>query len=89
MKRTGASSAYKYWDKNLPVLLISGGSDPVGDGGKGVERVKKAMDRAGIGDVTVKLWSGARHDLLHEETSGSAGQAREMITGWILSRVKG
>lgn len=86
MKRTGARSAYEHWDKNIPILLLSGQDDPVGDGGKAVIKIKDSMKRAGIKDVTMQLFSGARHDLLHEEGSGCAMQARKMIREWILEK---
>lgn len=34
------------------------------------------------GNVTIKLYSGARHDLLHEEKNG-AEAARKFIAEWI------
>lgn len=52
--------------KELPVLIISGDKDPVGNYGKGVEKVYKRMDKAGMEDVTMRLYHGARHELLNE-----------------------
>ena len=84
MKRTGCGSAYEKWGKDMPVLLISGADDPVGDAGKGVQRVAAAMRKAGMKNVQVKLYPGARHDLLHEEMSGSAEAARNLIAEWLI-----
>ena len=53
-------------NKDTPVLLISGGDDPVGENGKGVERAYKSICRAGVRDVKMKLYPGARHELLNE-----------------------
>ncbi len=53
--------------KDLPVLMISGTKDPVG--GKdadGVQAVAAQLRRCGVQDVTLKLYSGARHELLNE-----------------------
>ena len=36
MKRTGTKAAVERMDKGMPVLLLSGQDDPVGDQGKGV-----------------------------------------------------
>ncbi len=52
--------------KGLPVLLMSGDMDPVGNYGKGVEKVYKMMAKAGMTDVTIRLYNGARHELLNE-----------------------
>lgn len=87
MKRTGRKDAYDKWDRSMPVLLLSGQEDPVGDGGKGVYSVEKAMNKAGLQNVTVRLFAGARHDLLHEEASGCAAQAREMLVEWLLKNI--
>lgn len=43
-------------DSSLPVLLISGDRDPVGDMGKGVRRTADAFRKAGLSDVTLKLY---------------------------------
>ena len=83
MKRTGWASAYDGWDKSMPVLLLSGEDDPVGDSGKGVIRVKNAMEAGGLVNLTMHLLPGARHDVLHEEVSGCAAQAREMLAIWM------
>lgn len=82
MKRTGSAFAYDGWDTGLPVLLISGSEDPVGDAGKGVKRLYAYMKKTGMEDVTLELVPGARHDLLHEE-GGSAQAARQCIGRWL------
>ncbi len=88
MKRTADSSAYENWNKSVPILLLSGQDDPVGNFGKGVEKVKHAMDNAGLKSVKMHLFSGARHDLLHEESNGSAKQARQILRDWILEIIE-
>jgi len=52
--------------KNLPVLFISGTDDPVGGFGKGVIKVYNNFKKAGIKDVELKFYEGARHDLVDE-----------------------
>ena len=60
----------KEWAKNikkdLPILIISGDADPVGNYGKGVNEVYKRMERAGMENVTMRLYHGARHELFNE-----------------------
>ena len=51
---------------DLPILLISGKDDPVGDMGKGVERLAKYYKETGVRDVAVRLIEGARHEFLNE-----------------------
>ena len=43
MKRTGENKAFANYRKDMPVLLISGKEDPVGDFGKGVKKVYKKL----------------------------------------------
>ncbi len=52
--------------KTLPVLLISGDMDPVGDYGKGIVKVQEEMMKAGMTDVGMILYPQARHELLNE-----------------------
>ncbi len=67
-------------DKHLPVLLISGGDDPVGNYGKGVEKTAQAFRKAGMEDVTVKLYPLCRHEL-HNEINKE--EVCEYLTKWI------
>ena len=53
-------------DKDAPILLIAGQDDPVGNMGAGVRRTHDAFKRAGIKDVTLKLYPGLRHEILNE-----------------------
>ena len=51
---------------DLPVLFIAGDRDPVGNMGKGVRQSEAAFRQAGLGDVSLKLYPGARHEVLNE-----------------------
>ena len=82
MKRTGSAFEYEGWDTSLPILLISGQDDPVGDAGKGVQAIYNRMKKTGMENVTLKLFPGARHDLLHEEANG-AETVRHCIADWL------
>ncbi len=52
--------------KNLPVLVVAGSEDPVGANGKGPTEVAGWLREAGLGDVTLKLYDGMRHEILNE-----------------------
>lgn len=88
MKRTGSKDAYRGWRRNMPVLLLSGSDDPVGDRGGGIIRVKLAMEKAGLSSLRAELLAGARHDLLHEEACTAASQARWILSGWMTDIIK-
>lgn len=50
----------------LPVLLMSGTNDGVGDCGRGVAQLYLRLRSAGHDNVKVRLYANARHMLLHE-----------------------
>ncbi len=52
--------------KDLPILLVSGADDPVGNFGNGVKKVYKAFDQARVQDLTMTLYEGCRHEILNE-----------------------
>jgi len=51
---------------DLPILIISGDMDPVGNYGKGVRKVYRRLADAGVEDVTLRLYVGGRHELFNE-----------------------
>lgn len=52
--------------KNLPVWFIAGEEDPVGGYGSGVERAAKEFRKAGMENVSLKLYPACRHEVLNE-----------------------
>lgn len=64
--------------KDLPIHLVSGSMDPVGDQTKGVQQVASQYRRLGVADVTSRFWPGARHEVLNETN-------RDEITAEILA----
>jgi alpha-beta hydrolase superfamily lysophospholipase len=60
--------------KTMPVLFISGAADPVGGWSKGVNQVADLFTQAGMKRVTVKLYPGARHEVLNELNRGEVWQ---------------
>lgn len=72
-------------DKTLPVLLIAGDQDPVGDMGRGVRRTAAAFQKAGVQAVSVKLYHGLRHEILNEKT---ARYVYRDVLDWLMSAVR-
>ncbi len=52
--------------KDLPIFLISGSMDPVGNYGKGVTEVCNKLKAAGVKDVSMKLYVDSRHEILND-----------------------
>ena len=53
-------------NKQLPVFFIAGGDDPVGPYGKGVHSCAEAFRKAGMEDVSVRIYPLCRHEILNE-----------------------
>lgn len=53
-------------NKDIPVALFSGSLDPVGGKGKLVQKMYNLLKEAGVKDVSIKLYDGARHEILNE-----------------------
>ena len=70
--------------KDLPLLIISGEMDPVGDMGKGVRKVYQLYTGAGIADVTLKLIPGARHELLNETNKK---EVYRILADWLEAHI--
>lgn len=52
--------------KELPILMVSGKDDPVGDYGEGVQRAYDSLKAAGVENLTMKLYEEDRHEILNE-----------------------
>lgn len=52
--------------KTLPIFLVAGKDDPVGNFGKSVENIYKNYKSCGIEDVSMKLYENDRHEILNE-----------------------
>lgn len=72
--------------KDLPVFMVSGDADPVGDYGKGVRRAYDSLVAAGLTDIRLKLYPGGRHELLNET---NRSQVMQDICRWVEENVLG
>jgi len=63
--------------RDLPILLVSGGDDPVGGSGEGVGALAGLYRATGLRDVTCTIYPGARHEILNETN-------RDQVTADIL-----
>ena len=52
--------------KELPIYLVAGTDDPVGNYGVGPRQVADALREAGVKNVELTLYLGMRHELLNE-----------------------
>ena len=66
-------------DKKLPILLLSGEQDAVGDYTNGIKNLFGIYKEVGISDVDMKFYPDARHDILNEK---NRKDVFEDIVGW-------
>ena len=63
---------------DLPILILSGSDDPLAQGGAAVEALADRYRQAGLTDVQMTLYPGARHEILNETN-------RDEVTADILA----
>lgn len=71
--------------KCLPMYFFSGTEDPLGEYGEGVKRAVKLYEKAGIRDITFRLYEGNRHECFNEDNKNQV--INDMID-WIEKRNK-
>ncbi len=70
--------------KEQPIYFMSGDADPVGDYGKGVEAAYNAFCKAGLKDVTIRLYPDGRHEMLNEVNKT---QVFQDILNWLNAKL--
>lgn len=70
--------------KDLPIFLIAGEDDPVGNYGKGVRQVERMLRNAGIRDLSCRLYPGGRHEILNET---NRQEVYEDVWKWLQTHV--
>lgn len=83
-KRASSSQALRQITPQLPMLLIAGENDPVGQFGKKVTILAKKLQKLGQNKVELALISKARHELLQEK---QREQVFQQIVVWIEKQV--
>lgn len=71
--------------KDLPLLLVSGDMDPVGNYGKDVINIYKDYQNNKIKDVSIKLYKDSRHEVLNDLEYENVYND---IYKWILEHIK-
>lgn len=71
--------------KKLPVYIIAGQEDPVGQYGARVEKLFEIYKNLGMSDVNIKLYKNCRHELLNEL---NRDEVTEDILIWINNHME-
>ncbi len=69
---------------DLPILIASGDADPLAGGGSLIQLLGQRYRNAGIVDVTVTLYQGARHEILNET---NRSEVTADIVAWLRAHV--
>ena len=72
-------------DKDIPILIVSGESDPVGNFGKSTKKLYETYLSCGVKNVTLRLFKGNRHEVLNDV---SALEACSLICDFANSVIK-
>lgn len=68
----------------VPIYLVAGEEDPVGNYGKGVREVYERLRAAGKTDTRLKLYPGKRHELLNESNREEVyADILNCLNGWL------
>jgi alpha-beta hydrolase superfamily lysophospholipase len=63
------SKTIKAVPDDLPVFLVSGKDDPVGNYGKGVIKLYDKLDKSGVKALSMTLYADCRHEILNDNCS--------------------
>jgi len=66
LKMCNSSECYYNIPSNLPIFILSGALDPVGENGLGPARVYADYYAAGLKNLNFKLYKNKRHEILNE-----------------------
>jgi alpha-beta hydrolase superfamily lysophospholipase len=81
IKKVTANSWFDKVPSTLPLLLISGAEDPVGNYGKGVEKTYRKLQKRGLKNISLKLYPDMRHEILQETDKA---QVYQFIWEWVI-----
>ncbi len=66
VRRMSDPAALKQIRPDLPVLIVSGSDDPLHRGLRGLDLLEKRWREAGVRQIDVRIYPGARHELTNE-----------------------
>ena len=76
---------FKKYPKDVPIHILVGTADPVGERGAGVRRLLDILGRAGLTSVSSQLYPDARHELIHETNRDDI--IRDIVA-WLVAKTR-
>ena len=80
LKKCNEAACFAGVGKQTPIYIVSGSMDPVGEYGRGPTQVYDRYVKAGVADVELVLYEGARHEVLGEQ---GREQIWQELLGWL------
>lgn len=71
-------------DTSIPLLLLSGSGDPIGNYGKDIRHLLSEYEALGYTDASLILYPGARHELLNET---NRDEVTDDILTWLNAKL--
>ena len=84
-KKINKKPTFENTPKDIPIYIFSGDKDPVGEMGKGVKKVAEKYEKAGIKDLTLKLYKDGRHEMLNEV---NRNEVEQDLLNWLKEKIK-
>lgn len=75
----------KMMNKSLPIIILSGCDDPVGNFGKGVNKLFSIYKNNNFTNIDIKLYNNYRHGILHDECKMDVYKD---IEKWLVDKIK-
>lgn len=66
IKRCNKKRTYKNTNRDLPIFIVSGKDDPVGNFGASALKIDKLYKKANFKNVKLKIYNGMQHNILDE-----------------------
>jgi len=84
LKELHSHKPFSDHEKDIPILIVSGDSDPVSEMGKGIKSLEKCILNSGLTDLEVKVYPGGRHEMLNEI---NRDEVMDFIINWISKKL--
>jgi alpha-beta hydrolase superfamily lysophospholipase len=85
LRRIHLKRSMEAFPKDVPVYVMGGSADPVGDMGAGPTSLVNIYRKAGVADIDFVLYPECRHELAHEL---NRKEIQDNLCEWLLSKLK-
>ena len=84
MRKTNDNKQYRTWNDRVPILIISGDEDPVGNNGKGPQGLYDQLNNHQK-SIRLEIFPG-RHDIFHEYKNRTSDEVVDVIIDFLFNK---